>query len=431
MAVVSNTTTVSISSTSAPAWFSALPERTWTDIAGGTGYSGAAWQKGTTLKGVEPSPAVVGGNGHDSIIKAWNGAVALQSRREYLKIAEGGHTDYFGNEIYALSLGDETPQWKRIWGPTPNAQISTSAYSTNAPFITNLDGTPRTMHGWYNRAATDGPDGDRLWIFLSDQNGLSTTTTDVWSIARSGLDTGVYNPSLWMYHGRWLPEWTGSSEVPNQSGPTCWDKLGNQIFVAPEADVRSTGTGILGRFINVSTCVAAGFQSSAGNIVPGTTTYLATAGNPLSGMATAWSCVATNSSPRCLIARKNSQISVWNLESPSVWRDKTVTGGTLPGGGETNAYYNATNRKIVLGGAGSTTLTTISIPTDPWNASTGFNYGTIAPAGGNISYIMGGASLTNSMFQVINDMGNGQACAVMHVRATTAPTYVYKLPEIF
>ena len=416
---------VSIVGTTAPAWFSALAERTWTDIAGGSTYSGADWQKGNRLIDVAPSPNPPGDTGMVGIITAYCGATSMQSTGEYLKVAEGGHADYYGNEIYALKLTDATPGWKRIWGPTPNAQMSTSSISQNQAFVRNLDNTPRSCHGWYNRVTT----ADRMWTFLTNAGPTGSATTDVWSIARAGLDTGVYDPALWTYHGRW---YTGalSSEVQLQAVPTCWDEAGGQIFVAPEADVRSTGTGTLGTFINVATCLAAGQQASTGPQVPGSTSYLATAGNPLTGMSQAWSVVATNASPRCLIALRSGQISVWNLESPSVWRHKTVSGGSLPSAGSANAYYSAANRKIVLGGATISTLQTLSIPSDPWNASTGFNMGTIAIAGGSLSAIIG-AGFTNSQFQVIGNMGNGQACAVLHCRNLSSPTYVYKLPVTF
>jgi hypothetical protein len=31
---------------------------------------------------------------------------------------------------------------------------------------------------------------------------------------------------------------------------------------------------------------------------------------------------------------------------------------------------------------------------------------------------------------MINDMGNGQACIVLHSRSTNQPTYVFKLPAL-
>ena len=143
-------------------------------------------RKGSLLTDVAPSPAVIQGIGQRGIITAYNGATVLQSRGEYLKIADGGHTDYYGNEIYALNLRTATPGWQRIWGPTPNAQILTSNPVGNWPaYLVHGDNTPRPCHGWFNRVATDGPDGEHLWTLESNANPSGITSLDCWSIPRA------------------------------------------------------------------------------------------------------------------------------------------------------------------------------------------------------------------------------------------------------
>lgn len=427
MSTLSNPISIQVSG-GAPAWFTSLAERTWTDIAGGSAYSGAAWQKGSRLSDVVPSP-LPPGNGQNSIIKAWNAAVSLQSRGEYLKVAEGGHGDYYGNEIYALRLKDETPGWKRIWGPTPNAQITTTSIAYNDPAVRYGDGAPKTAHGWHYRQATETASGDRLWTLMTNAGGGGQWTTDCWSIPRASLDTGVTDASLWVYHGRlWttVPGGSPQSSFIYQSGPSAFDSTGGRIMVAAEAT--AGGQGI--REIDVETCVAAGMQSYAGNQTPGTTLWNVNPGD-LSG---SWSAVTTNTSPRCWIMASpdTNSIRVWNLESPGSVRTKTTTGANVSGTNHCGAAYHEGTNKIIIGepvqvGA---TLRTLTIPSDPWNASSGFNWGTITNAGGTVSAQSGFAG-GFSQFQMISDMGNGQACIVMHTRLVSQPTYVYKLPVTF
>lgn len=405
----------------APAWFTNLPERVWTDVAGGSNYSGAAWQKGARLIDVAPNPLPPGGSGHDGIIKAWNGATVAQGRGEYIKAAEGGHADYAGNEIYALRLRDEVPAWQRIWGPTPNNLLGPGTGSIiNEPYITNDDGTPKTMHGWYTRQFSEHD--ERIWLLATNEGG-GNWTTDTWSIPRGSLGPGVVTPSLWVYHGR---TWTTlPSSMSFQAGPTAYDPVARQIMLAAEyADSQGV------RRIDCAAAVAAGRQSSSGPLVPGTTQYnVALGGNPFGGGG--WSVITTNTSPRCWIAGSSNDnlLYVWNLEAPGQMRTKSVTGGTIAD--LCGAAYHAPSRKIIIGGPPNITanLRTLTVPADPWNATSGFNMSTLTAAGGSVSAVSG-FNGTYSQFQMINDMGNGQACIVMHTRSTSQPTYVYKLPAV-
>jgi len=74
-------------------------------------------------------------------VSAWGGG-ALRQVSAHLILHGGGHGDYGGNEIYALGLADDAPRWQRIWGPTPNAQITpqTDRYA---------DGNPPSVHTYF------------------------------------------------------------------------------------------------------------------------------------------------------------------------------------------------------------------------------------------------------------------------------------------
>jgi hypothetical protein len=435
MTSVSRTFTLSVvaANPTVPQWWTSLAERTWTDIAGGTAYSGAAWQQGSRFVDVVPNPLPTGAEGQVSIITAYTTAAVLQGRGEYLKIAEGGHNSYYGNEIYALCLKDAVPSWKRIWGPTPNSLLNTTTPANyNDPYQSNNDGTPRSGHGWRSRCTTEGPDGEHLWIFLANASAAGLWTTDVWSIPRTSLGVGVVTPSLWVYHGRAYPDVT-VSEINQyyfqwQSASVTTDSVGDSIIVVPEADIRATGIGTLAKKVDVTACLAAGPQSTSGPEVPGATAYLAPSGNSLTANGNAWAVIPPNCSPRCLIKGAEGVLRVFNLETPSVYRTKTVT-GTLPTGANINGVYHSASRKVILGGGSSSTVQTLSIPADPWNATTGFTVGSLTTAGGSISSIV--TSGTNGQFQMIEDMGDGRSCVVYHCRNVTQPTYVYKLPASF
>jgi len=421
----------------APAWFVSLPERVWTDVAGGSAYSGSAFQKGARLSDVAPSPYTYG-NSQDSIIVPWTGGCSLQNRGEYIKACEGGHTDGSDNGVYALLLKTATPYWSRIWGPNVNSGGNNldTAGVYNVPFVAHGNGAPCTAHGWYSRVCSEGAGGtnERIWLLMTNEGESGCWTTDAWSIPRAALGAGVTDPALWMYHGRQWPSVPGGapgSSFGYQNGPHAFDSVANQIMSGADFAINN---GIVR--IDVATCVAAGKQAASGGAVPGSTQYDI---GDNTAWENAWSVVTTNTNPRCWIvgSTDNNLLYVFNLQSPtSGARTKSVTGGNISGTAGLGAVYHDGVNKIVVGGAAGTqgsltsNIYTIAIPSDPWNATSGFTMSTIAPAGGSLSQV---ASFQGSYgaFQMIRDMGNGQACLVLHCRDVTLPTYVYKLPVAF
>jgi hypothetical protein len=113
-----------VSPTAAPAWWRGLAAGTWTTIAGGAGQ---------TLDAQKPAAAAAFPttfSNHASLLTAWTGACADQARREYLLCANGGHSDYAGNECYGLRLSEEQPAWVRLNEPTP---LGSPLYPVVAP----------------------------------------------------------------------------------------------------------------------------------------------------------------------------------------------------------------------------------------------------------------------------------------------------------
>ncbi len=89
----------------------------------------------TKIRSVLPAAPQRGGGEHN-IVTAWSGG-AVDTARNRLLIWGGGHTDYRGNELYALELASLS--MKRITDPSP--------YTSSDACISALpDGTPTSRH---------------------------------------------------------------------------------------------------------------------------------------------------------------------------------------------------------------------------------------------------------------------------------------------
>jgi hypothetical protein len=390
----------------APAWFAAMADGTWTTVS-----------STATIMSVSPNPSPPGAEGVSAVCNDWTGGCVNQATGEYILPAQGGHNGYYGNEIYALALRDPNPAWKRIWGPTPNSQISTSDFPYNAASTAYGDGSPRPAHGWFsNLCSSDG----RIWITMVDACPSGQWTTECYSIARGNLAAG------WTYHGRLWPTVPGGSPGSTfgyQSGPGAYDPVANKIWRGADF---ATQDGVAS--LDVSAAVAAGQQPTSGPQAPGGTIYNAyLPGTTFSG---AWSVVAYDLSPRSWIVGAVSLGELWimDLENSPGTFVKVQTAGS-PTGWTTGvkAVYHKQSRSILVGGyeygaslrrlsiSGSNPLTSTytwsDVPPDPTNA--------VVPAPAQNG--------TWNKLQMIEDMGNGQS-AICLVTSAAGPTYVYKVP---
>jgi len=107
-------------------------------LTGGVGWHEMANTKLQTSQGVNVSPAVCppnnfGGSGYGftdgcaSVWRKWNGG-AIDDGNERLLIWGGGHSDYSGNELYALNYGQATPALIRLTNPTIPVSSSGSGF---------------------------------------------------------------------------------------------------------------------------------------------------------------------------------------------------------------------------------------------------------------------------------------------------------------
>lgn len=143
------------------------------------------WQElpNTTLKSVCPAN---GYNGVDydfnfycqNVTAAWNSG-AFDSKRNRLYIWGGGHTDYMGNEIYALDLN----QNKMLRLTSPATPLANSLSDHTPSELMPFDGTqPNSRHTYDAMAYL--PNEDRLWAF-SGSLAVSGGTDNV---------TWIFNP---------------------------------------------------------------------------------------------------------------------------------------------------------------------------------------------------------------------------------------------
>ncbi len=138
------------------------------------------WQEipNTTLKSVCPEKDY---NGVDydfsfycqNVTAAWNGG-AFDSKRNRLYIWGGGHTDYMGNEIYALDLNQN--KMLRLTSPaTPLADTMSDARPSE---LMPSDGSQPNSRHTYD-AMVYLPNEDRLWAFsgsLAPSGGTDSVT---------------------------------------------------------------------------------------------------------------------------------------------------------------------------------------------------------------------------------------------------------------
>jgi hypothetical protein len=120
----------------APAWFTSLNNLEAT--APVTNWLGASGVK-------DPGSGL--GN-HSGIINAWTGMGLDQQSKTAFMLHNGGHSDYFGNEVYSVDLSAEAPAWIR----RRNASVPTGSGD-----VTKFsDGRPSSDHTGNLYVAAEG-----------------------------------------------------------------------------------------------------------------------------------------------------------------------------------------------------------------------------------------------------------------------------------
>jgi len=178
-----------------PAWIEALQPGQWQELPN------------TKIRSVLPTPPQQGDP--QSIVRAWSGGT-VDTVKGRLLVWGGGHSDYWGNELYALDLG--TQKMKRIIDPSPHTSEA-NCHSALA------DGTPTSRHTY------DG------MVYITHAKRL-------FAVGGSLVPCGSQEPATWTYH---FPQKKWQLMIPdfalNGFGTMAvYDEATKQVFVKDNAD---------------------------------------------------------------------------------------------------------------------------------------------------------------------------------------------------
>jgi pectate lyase len=159
----------------APSWADALSVNAWTALSSTNTFNDVR----TTDSGAN----YWGTTGSTSVYVAWSGG-ALLDRGTYGQFVQwgGGHTDYYGNEVYLFDL--ETLTYARVNEP----YVQSGGFA--GPFTNGIlsNGTPNVPHTYYHIAAR----GDEMWTFSRQ---LTNAPSNVVRASKFDLDTETWTNS--------------------------------------------------------------------------------------------------------------------------------------------------------------------------------------------------------------------------------------------
>ena len=369
MARLSNSVPIQVSG-AVPAWFSALSHKQWaTPVSNWLGASG-----------VIPSPLPGGNTGHLSVVGAWCGMGVDPTRKTLFMLHNGGHNDYYGNEVYSCDLSLSSPVWVRRRDPsTPTGSGNISSFA---------DGTPCSDHTTNLHVSAEG-----RWF----TPGMSSTNY-----------VGSANYNQWWEYLPTTDAWVnlGSSHAGNGlsvAGLALWDSVDRQILV----------------FHNNNTSPSVEFQSiddMSGSAALTNTQPLATGGGMMGSIDT------TN---RIVLIRWNSTYYYLKLTNnttkQAAWSSVSVSGTEPP-----NTYqmhWHAPSGAFLS-----------------WDGSSGISKLTPTVSGGNytsavwstVSGFTGSAPSSSSTLMynkinIISDMGDGSAAFIVVPRYGNPDTYVCRI----
>lgn len=364
----------SVQPSAAPAWFLSMTDKTW------------ATPVTNTLDAVKPAGEF---GSHSAICTAWSGFCVDQDRGEYIAAANGGHTDYGGNEVYAVAMRQASPAWVRLTDPS-TLTGGTQGTNTKGDYG---DGNMRSVHGWHRACFGNG----RVWYPGMDgmyQNGAWSTAC--WSFDRTSL--------AWAYHG--LAMASPGGNYVGEAGIGCFDSVGNRAYGTSGSGAGAGGIGLYS------------IDATTGSV----STHAVDHGRqPRSGG------IAHDLRLMVLVNPYEDDIAVLDLTNiaAGVYYKTPSNSSLFPGDGAGCVYHAASRGFLFHDGYGAT-IRKLSIPADPVNGT--WAWSEVTADGSNaVTPSSPPAAGTYSKFNIINDMGNGQSCLTL-CNGTTEGVYVYKLP---
>jgi hypothetical protein len=415
----------------APTWFTGLSEKTWTVIAGGSGFTGSDFQKGALLSSRNPGLNAVSytdqygttssAGDHSAIITNWTGGVANQEHKELLLVANGGHGGYWGNEVYALQLNQDVPAWVRLTDPTPssycNGQITYLGSSGSAAAI-YADGRPRAMHTAHSQCWGDG----KVWTGQQiAYAAMGHSNNQVFSFNRRSLGSSfpvAHNGGT----GPWKSLGLGSTDSAGGLGwgCTCFDRVNHKVW----SFLASGAFGI--SYWSIDT------------INETITTYKDNVSMP--DFQSQWAVSLYDLGLIVVSDQISSSVWILNTSNPSAGFTSKATVGGVSGLNKHGAVYHRPSSSIFMYSHSNQTageIRKLKIPRNldgSYNPTGTWQWSVVSKAGGSAPTTQyGDTQGTYSKFNIIENMGNGQACLVLTLGTGAGYTYVYKLPigELF
>ena len=119
---------------------------------------------------------------------AWTSLVVDTRTSKLYSVANGGHSDYSGNEVDELNLEVEQPAWVQKLAPTPSSQVQQGPYYG--------DGRPASRHSYYG--VTLNTFDDRIMLFGGSmwQNGFSTDAVSSYNIGANSYSGAGTHPNI-------------------------------------------------------------------------------------------------------------------------------------------------------------------------------------------------------------------------------------------
>lgn len=406
----------------APSWFTSMGTKEWTQLADQADFTAVAQL---------PEPTMGNGSGISIIVGNFCGGCIDHVRRELLLVANGGHSDYCGNEGYAFAFGLEVPTWYRLTNRTPDGSI---IYETSGSGLGNVrvqyaDGLCRAMHTWNVPVFHDG----KVWFaYETDYSrGNSGNTSAAWSFSRDacGDNYGAFpiayatvaanggdGPGFWQYLG------LKRSEEPQESSLGCYDHVNNRIIGIDPTPGDSVPAGLDDETVWTINPTNPTGSPEHFNVKP-------ISGNPTLN----WAC-ATKTTPGIVVCGATSgELYVWDLSNRSGTKltARTVSGSSGWDGtyGWYGVWHEPSNAILmynmrVMGGSKTVVKLSMDNTSDPFNSS--WTASNISGAAGGVTPPAAAVN-SYSKFNLIPDMGNGQGCLV--VADYAQGVYAYKLPS--
>lgn len=196
---------------------------------------------GTALASVVPPRAMMPNDGAvsgpASVLSAWNGA-AYDPGRHHMYFWGGGHTDYGGNEVYDLDLGQL--KISRLTDPSP--LTANAPAGQNAQCKVPADGTPLSAHDYDGIAWC--PLTNSFWIWpaigycLIGEIGFNGACWEFDPTVKKWKQ-GPQAPIAGYFSAAWVP--THKKFLLCASARTCWFDPIAKVYSAPSSPAADYG----------------------------------------------------------------------------------------------------------------------------------------------------------------------------------------------